>query len=92
MSLFWRIFLLNAVVLVSPMAVLLIRPVTRSTPVLLTEAIILTVGVAAMLIANAILLRIGLAPLAKLTAPWPPSTCCAPATGRRSSAAPGSQT
>ncbi|MGI5414031.1 sensor histidine kinase [Streptomyces chartreusis] len=65
MPLFWRIFLLNAVVLVAATA-LLLGPVTVSTPVLLTEAAVLTVGLAAMLIANALLLRIGLAPLKRL--------------------------
>ncbi|MFJ8486770.1 HAMP domain-containing sensor histidine kinase [Streptomyces sp. NPDC094038] len=65
MPLFWRIFLLNAVVLVTATA-LLLGPVTVSTPVLLTEAAVLTGGLAAMLIANALLLRIGLAPLQRL--------------------------
>ncbi|MER5184498.1 HAMP domain-containing sensor histidine kinase [Streptomyces sp. NPDC002896] len=66
MPLFWRIFLLNAVVLTAATA-LLLGPVTVSTPVLLTEAAILTAGLAAMLIANGVLLRIGLAPLQRLT-------------------------
>ncbi|MGW4501523.1 HAMP domain-containing sensor histidine kinase [Micromonospora sp. NPDC004336] len=66
MSLFWRIFLLNAAVLVAA-TLLLLGPVTVSTPVLLTEAVVLTVGLAAMLIANAVLLRVGLAPLHRLT-------------------------
>ncbi len=65
MPLFWRIFLLNAVVLVAATA-LLLGPVTVSTPVLLTEAAILTAGLTAMLTANALLLRIGLAPLQRL--------------------------
>ncbi|WP_327668077.1 MULTISPECIES: sensor histidine kinase [unclassified Streptomyces] len=65
MPLFWRIFLLNAVVLVTATA-LLLGPVTVSTPILLTEAAILTAGLAAMLIANALLLRFGLAPLQRL--------------------------
>ncbi|WP_051722633.1 sensor histidine kinase [Streptomyces albus] len=65
MPLFWRIFLLNAVVFVTATA-LLLGPVTVSTPVLVTEAVILAVGLAAMLIANALLLRIGLAPLQRL--------------------------
>ncbi|MET4648252.1 two-component system sensor histidine kinase UhpB [Streptomyces atratus] len=64
--LFWRIFLLNAVVLIGATA-LLLGPVTVSTPVLLTEAAVLTGGLAAMLIANGLLLRIGLAPLQRLT-------------------------
>lgn len=66
MPLFWRIFLLNAVVLIGATA-LLLGPVTVSTPVLLTEAAVLTGGLAAMLIANGLLLRIGLAPLERLT-------------------------
>lgn len=66
MSLFWRIFLLNALVLVVATA-LLLGPVTVSTPVLLTEAAILAVGLVAMLVANAMLLRVGLAPLQRLT-------------------------
>ncbi|MEU4641769.1 HAMP domain-containing sensor histidine kinase [Micromonospora sp. NPDC023814] len=66
MSLFWRIFLLNAAVLVTA-TLLLLGPVTVSTPVLLTEAVVLTVGLAAMLVANAALLRVGLAPLRRLT-------------------------
>lgn len=62
MSLFWRVFLLNAVVLVVATA-LLLGTVTVSTPVLLTEAAALTVGPAAMLVADALLLRVGPAPL-----------------------------
>lgn len=64
--LFWRIFMLNAVVLVVATA-LLLGPVTVSTPVLLTEAAVLAVGLVAMLVANALLLRFGLAPLQRLT-------------------------
>ncbi|WP_328485029.1 HAMP domain-containing sensor histidine kinase [Streptomyces zaomyceticus] len=66
MPLFWRIFLLNAVVLTAATA-LLLGPVTVSTPVLLTEAAVLTAGLAAMLIANGVLLRVGLGPLQRLT-------------------------
>lgn len=66
MSLFWRIFLLNAVVLITATA-LLLGPVTVSTPVLLTEAAVLTGGLGVMLIANGLLLRIGLVPLQRLT-------------------------
>ena len=66
MPLFWRIFLLNAVVLITAV-LLLLGPVTVSTPVLLGEALVLAVGLVAMLIANAVLLRIGLAPLQRVT-------------------------
>ncbi|MEU6389545.1 sensor histidine kinase [Streptomyces sp. NPDC046939] len=67
MSLFWRIFALNAVVLGSATALLLWAPVTVSVPVVLTEAVILVGGLAVMLVANAALLRIGLSPLDRLT-------------------------
>ncbi|MGW6908900.1 HAMP domain-containing sensor histidine kinase [Streptomyces sp. NPDC054940] len=66
MTLYWRIFLLNAAVFVAAVLMLL-GPVTVSTPVLLGEALVLLAGLAVMLIANAVLLRIGLAPLARLT-------------------------
>ncbi|MFB7650443.1 MULTISPECIES: HAMP domain-containing sensor histidine kinase [unclassified Streptomyces] len=67
MSLFWRIFGLNAVVLGFATALLLLAPVTVSVPVLLTEAVILVGGLAVMLVANGALLRWGLAPLDRVT-------------------------
>lgn len=67
MSLFWRIFLLNAVLLVTATIALALGPATVSTPLVITEAAILAAGLAAMLVANAVLLRIGLAPLHRLT-------------------------
>ncbi|MEW2497240.1 HAMP domain-containing sensor histidine kinase [Streptomyces nodosus] len=67
MSLFWRIFGLNAVVLGTATALLLWAPVTVSVPVVLTEAVILVGGLAVMLVANAVLLRVGLAPLDRVT-------------------------
>ncbi|CAL9357602.1 HAMP domain-containing sensor histidine kinase [Streptomyces sp. enrichment culture] len=66
-SLYWRIFGLNAVVLGLATALLLWAPVTVSVPILLTEAVILVGGLAVMLVANATLLRIGLAPLDRVT-------------------------
>ena len=81
MSLFWRIFLLNAALLIAATVLLMLGPVTVSTPVLATEALILAAGVAAMLLANAVLLRIGLAPLADSPARCPPLTYYARATG-----------
>lgn len=65
--LFWRIFGLNAVVLAAATALLLWAPVTVSVPVLFTEAVVLVGGLAVMLVANAALLQIGLAPLERLT-------------------------
>lgn len=67
MTLFWRIFSLNAVVLAVATLGLMLGPVTVSTPVVLTEAVVLVAGVGVMLIANAVLLRVGLAPLDRLT-------------------------
>ncbi|MCB5163913.1 sensor histidine kinase [Streptomyces bambusae] len=65
MSLYWRIFLLNAGVLAVATA-LLLGPVTVSTPVRFGEAVIVLGGLAAMLVINAVLLKVGLAPLARL--------------------------
>ena len=67
MSLFWRIFLLNAVVLTAATVLLMLSPATVSTPVLLVEAVILIVGLVAMLAANAALLSLTMAPLKRLT-------------------------
>jgi len=52
-SLFWRIFLLNAAVLVVATVVLLLGPATVSAPVVIREAVVLAAGLAAMLAANA---------------------------------------
>ncbi|WP_320780933.1 sensor histidine kinase [Streptomyces sp. CRN 30] len=65
MSLFWRIFSLNATGLVLATA-LLLGPVTVSTPVLPHEALILLGGLAALLVGNAVVLRVGLTPLQRL--------------------------
>lgn len=67
MTLFWRIFGLNAVVLGAATALLLWAPVTVSVPVALTEAVVLIVGLGVMLVANAMLLHVGLAPLERVT-------------------------
>ncbi|NUO46964.1 MAG: sensor histidine kinase [Streptomyces sp.] len=64
-SLFWRIFSLNAAGLVVA-AALLLGPVTVSTPVTAAEAVVVVVGLALLLAANALVLRIGLAPLKRL--------------------------
>ncbi|MFJ3672938.1 sensor histidine kinase [Streptomyces sp. NPDC090106] len=65
MSLFWRIFSLNAVGLVLA-AALLLGPVTVSTPVTSAEALVVVAGLALLLAGNALVLRIGLAPLKRL--------------------------
>ncbi|MEU0877391.1 sensor histidine kinase [Lentzea sp. NPDC005914] len=67
MSLFGRIFLLNALVLAVAAALLVFGPATVSTPALLGEVLVLAAGLVVMLIANAVLIRVGLAPLGRLT-------------------------
>jgi two-component system sensor histidine kinase UhpB len=67
MSLFWRIMLLNASVLVAAAALLLFAPITVSVPVRPSEALLVLAGLAATLVANAVLLRVGLTPLDRLT-------------------------
>ncbi|MEV0641691.1 sensor histidine kinase [Streptomyces sp. NPDC050619] len=64
-SLFWRIFSLNAVGLIAA-AALLLGPVTVSTPVLPGEALAVVGGLVALLAGNALVLRVGLAPLQRL--------------------------
>lgn len=62
-SLFWRLFGLNALVFVAGAGVLVLSPATVSTPVSVTEAVVLAVGLALMLAINGVLLRTGLRPL-----------------------------
>lgn len=66
-SLFGRIFLLNALVLAVAAALLVFGPATVSTPALLGEVLVVAAGLVVMLIANAVLIRVGLAPLGRLT-------------------------
>lgn len=67
MPLFWRMFLLNAVVLVFATGLLMGPWVTVSSPVLPREALVLCGGLVTLLAANALLFRAGLAPLRRLT-------------------------
>ncbi|WP_328471899.1 sensor histidine kinase [Actinoplanes sp. NBC_00393] len=67
MSLFARIFILNAAVVAVAALLLLFTPVTVSPQARLAEALIVLAGMAAMLVTNAVLLRVGLRPLARLT-------------------------
>jgi two-component system, NarL family, sensor histidine kinase UhpB len=66
--LFWRLFLLNALVFVAGAGVLVLSPATVSAQVALREVAVLTVGLALMLAVNAVLLRRSLRPLDGLTA------------------------
>src|SRR6266511_905749 len=66
MSLFWRVFVTNAALLVVAAIVLGVSPITVSWPIALTEAVVLTFGLVAMLVANALLLRPAFQPLERL--------------------------
>ena len=68
MSLFWRVFTANAALLVGAALVLGVSPVTVSWPIAVTEAVVLGLGLAGMLAANAVLLRLAFAPLTALAA------------------------
>jgi len=67
MPLAWRIFAANAAILVVATLALAISPATVSFPIALTESIVLTVGLIALLIVNLLLVRRSLAPLGRLT-------------------------
>jgi two-component system sensor histidine kinase UhpB len=65
-SLYQRVFLLNAAILVVATLAVAITPATVSFPVELTEAIVLAVGLVAILVLNAFALRAAFAPLERL--------------------------
>lgn len=67
-SLFWRLFLGNAVVFAAGAGVLVLSPATVSAPVAVREVTVLAVGLALMLVVNAVLIRASLRPLDGLTA------------------------
>lgn len=66
LPLFWRVFVTNALVLAVATAMLAVSPATVSFPVALTEAIVLGLGLGAMLVLNYALLRRALSPLDRL--------------------------
>ena len=68
LPLFWRTFFTNAAVLVTAGLVLVLSPATVSSPVSLSEAVVLAAGAAAMLILNILLMRRAFAPLEQLSA------------------------
>jgi two-component system, NarL family, sensor histidine kinase UhpB len=67
MSLFRRVFVPNALVLVTACLLLVLSPATVSSPVALHEALTLAGGLAAMLLANLLLMRRAFSPLERLT-------------------------
>jgi two-component system sensor histidine kinase UhpB len=66
LPLFARLFSMNAAVLVVASAVLALTPLTVSSPLLLSEAVILVAGLSAMLVINVVLTRRALVPLSRL--------------------------
>ena len=66
LSLIWRAGLANAAVLALVFILLLVTPVTVHAPIRLAEALILAVGLTAMLAINLLLLRRALSPLGEL--------------------------
>jgi two-component system, NarL family, sensor histidine kinase UhpB len=65
-SLFWQVFLVNAVLLIAAAVVLAVSPATVSFPVTRHQVVVLGLGLLAVLTANALLLHISLRPLRRL--------------------------
>lgn len=63
----WRIFVVNAAILVVATVVLAFSPATVSFPIVLAEGIVLTLGLIAILTVNLFLIRRSFAPLERLT-------------------------
>jgi two-component system sensor histidine kinase UhpB len=66
LPLLWRVFAINAVLLVAATLILALTPVTVHAPIALVEGADLAVGLALMLGANLVLLRRTLAPIDRL--------------------------
>ena len=65
-SLFWRVFLVNAALLIAGVLVLALTPISVSAEIQLIQAIVLAAGVVVVLVANLLLLRPLFAPLERL--------------------------
>jgi two-component system sensor histidine kinase UhpB len=68
LSLFWRVFAVNAGLLALIAILLIASPVTISAPIKLTQALLIVVGLAVTVAANAFLLRRAFKPLERLAA------------------------
>jgi two-component system sensor histidine kinase UhpB len=66
MSLLWRVFALNAAVFLVGTVVLALSPAPVRLPVTVAEAIVLSVGLLAILLVNLVLVRLSLGPLQRL--------------------------
>jgi two-component system sensor histidine kinase UhpB len=67
-SLYWRVFIINAGLLIGATAVLALSPATVSSELLIREVVVLAVGVVLVLVFNFLLVRRSLDPLERLTA------------------------
>ena len=67
LSLFWKVFAVNATVLIAAGLTLALSPATVSRPITLREAAILVAGVCALLVVNLALMHRAFAPLSRLT-------------------------
>src|SRR5690242_12629162 len=65
-SLFWRVFLVNAALLIAGVLVLALTPISISPEIRLIQAVVLATGVVIVLVANLLLLRPLFAPLERL--------------------------
>lgn len=66
LPLLWRVFAINAALLVAAALLLALTPVTIHAPIVLVEAIVLGIALVIMLAANLLLLRHTLAPIDRL--------------------------
>jgi two-component system sensor histidine kinase UhpB len=66
LPLFWTICLINGAVFVAGTLVLVVSPASVSSDVLVSEVVVVAVGLGVMLVANALLVRRSLAPLDRL--------------------------
>lgn len=66
LPLFWRVFAIDAALLVIATLLLALTPVTIHAPIALVEVVVLVVGLTAMLAANLLLLRPNFTPLERL--------------------------
>ncbi len=68
LSLFWRVFTTNAAVLLVAGAILSLSPASVPSPTSVSEIAVLLVGLGAMLVVNALLMKRAFFPLGRLTA------------------------
>ena len=66
LPLYWRVCLINGLVFVVGTAVFAVSPATVSARVLVSEAVVLTIGLTVIVVVNSLLLRTSLAPLDRL--------------------------